>query len=145
MFLHSIQMTLLGGLLAALAGAGTCQVLPAEPAQTNNAPEATTAAEPVQSDGDAKPRAVPSREVARLGTPAQEARLSRSRGGTDTVSNDATLTATVTNNTATRVVTGSNTIDGGSFANMTGLPMVIQNSGANVLIQSATVINLQLK
>jgi hypothetical protein len=36
-------------------------------------------------------------------------------------------------------------IQGGSFANMSGIPIVVQNSGANVLIQNATVINLQLK
>jgi hypothetical protein len=38
-----------------------------------------------------------------------------------------------------------NVISGGSFANSSGLPVVIQNSGANVLIQNATVINLQLQ
>jgi hypothetical protein len=42
-------------------------------------------------------------------------------------------------------MTGANTIDAGSFANMSGIPVVIQNSGANVLIQNATIINLQLK
>jgi hypothetical protein len=51
----------------------------------------------------------------------------------------------VANNSATNVVTGSNVIDAGSFANMSGIPVVIQNSGANVLIQNATIINLQFK
>jgi hypothetical protein len=51
----------------------------------------------------------------------------------------------VTGNTAVNVVTGSNSIDAGSFANMQGIPVVIQNSGANVLIQNATIVNLQLK
>jgi hypothetical protein len=36
-------------------------------------------------------------------------------------------------------------IDAGSFANMSGIPVVIQNTGANVLIQNSTVVNLQMK
>jgi len=65
--------------------------------------------------------------------------------GADIVTTEATLGGTVGNNTATNVTTGFNVIDNGSFANSSGLPVVIQNSGANVLIQNATVINLQLQ
>ena len=39
----------------------------------------------------------------------------------------------------------ANVIQGASFANASGMPTVIQNSGSNVLIQNATVINLQFK
>lgn len=67
------------------------------------------------------------------------------RGGADVITTEATLGGTVGNNTATNVTTGMNVIDNGSFANSSGLPVVIQNSGANVLIQNATVINLQLQ
>lgn len=70
--------------------------------------------------------------------------LARQRGGTDT-RNDMRLDGSVAANTAVNVVTGTNSIDAGSFANMAGIPVVIQNSGANVLIQNATIINLQLK
>ena len=70
---------------------------------------------------------------------------SESRGAADAIRNEATLGGTVGNNSATNVATGNNIIDSGSFANSSGLPVVIQNSGANVLIQSATVINLQLQ
>ena len=76
---------------------------------------------------------------------APVARLEQQRGGADTVTTQASLNATVADNTARNVVTGNNVIDNGSFANMTGLPMVIQNTGANVLIQNATVINLQMR
>ncbi|MDB5952998.1 MAG: hypothetical protein JWR65_4853 [Massilia sp.] len=131
-----LRMTLLGGVLAALAGAATCQVMPAGVAQVAGAA--------IRAGDDAAPQQ-PSAEVAGWGTPAQQAKLSRSRGGTDTVSNDASLGATVSNNMANNVSTGDNVINGGSFANATGLTMVIQNTGANVLIQNATVINLQLK
>jgi len=66
------------------------------------------------------------------------------RGGTDT-RNDARIDGAVAANTAVNVVTGANSIDAGSFANMAGIPVIIQNSGANVLIQNATIINLQFK
>jgi hypothetical protein len=71
--------------------------------------------------------------------------LDHERGRADTVLNDTKINGDVANNSATNVTTGSNTIDAGSFANMSGIPVVIQNSGANVLIQNATVINLQFQ
>ena len=71
--------------------------------------------------------------------------LDGERGRADTVFNDTRLNGDVANNNAVNVNTGSNTIDAGSFANMSGIPVVIQNSGANVLIQNATVINLQFQ
>lgn len=79
-----------------------------------------------------------------FGPAADLGKLERSRGGTDT-HNDTNLSGIVTNNSAVNVVTGNNVIDAGSFANMSGIPVVIQNSGANVLIQNSTVVNLQLK
>ena len=71
--------------------------------------------------------------------------LDHERGRADTVLNDTKLNGDVAHNSAVNVNTGSNTIDAGSFANMSGIPVVIQNSGANVLIQNATVINLQFQ
>jgi hypothetical protein len=56
---------------------------------------------------------------------------------------NATLSGTVGGNSASQVATGANTIAASSFAGATGIPIVIQNTGANVLIQNATVINLQ--
>jgi hypothetical protein len=90
--------------------------------------------------------AVAARQQAASGSnPARDAAyLEQQRGGTDT-HNDMRLDGSVANNSATNVVTGSNSIDAGSFANMSGIPVVIQNSGANVLIQNATIINLQFK
>lgn len=82
-----------------------------------------------------------------FGPAADLGKLEHSRGGTDTfnTNNNANLGGVVTGNTAVNVVTGSNSIDAGSFANMQGIPVVIQNSGANVLIQNATIVNLQMK
>ncbi len=79
------------------------------------------------------------------GDAAAEDRLSRTTGKDDTVHTEAVLGGTVGNNTAVNTVSGNNIIDSGSFANSQGLPVVIQNSGSNVLIQSATVINLRLQ
>jgi hypothetical protein len=73
------------------------------------------------------------------------AKLEHERGRADTVLNDTKLNGDVARNSAVNVNTGSNTIDAGSFANMSGIPVVIQNSGANVLIQNATVVNLQFR
>ncbi len=85
---------------------------------------------------DAAPFAVP---------PLAAARLEQLRGGTDTVWNDMKLGGAVTGNTAVNVATGANIITNGSFSNASGLPVAIQNSGANVLIQNATIINVQLQ
>jgi len=41
--------------------------------------------------------------------------------------------------------TGGNTIAAGAFANMNGVATVIQNSGNNVLIQNATVLDVIVK
>jgi hypothetical protein len=96
-------------------------------------------------DGRAAARALFRPENAIAAQPGrQEPPLARQRGGTDT-RNDARIDGAVAANTAANVVTGANSIDAGSFANMAGIPVVIQNSGANVLIQNATIINLQLR
>jgi hypothetical protein len=55
------------------------------------------------------------------------------------------LNGAVSGNAAVNVVTGANAISSGSFSNASGLPVAIQNSGANVLIQNATIINIQMQ
>lgn len=75
--------------------------------------------------------------------PVALATLDELRGGA-AVRNDMDLNGVTSGNSAFQVQTGNNTIDAGSFANMSGLPVVIQNSGANVLIQNATIVNLQM-
>ncbi len=75
--------------------------------------------------------------------PVGEDTLVAFRGGAQ-VHNDMVLAGTTAENSARNVSTGSNAIDGGSFQNMSGLPVVIQNSGANVLIQNAVILNVQM-
>ena len=76
--------------------------------------------------------------------PVATDRLNGYRGGTDTVHNSMKLTGTASSNTAIGVTTGSNAISAGAFASMSGLPVVIQNSGANVLIQNAVILHLEM-
>jgi len=85
---------------------------------------------------------------AAMGKPVSSARLGELRGGAEDLNltfNNMRVSGTTSNNVATNVQTGSNLIDGGSFANASGLPTLIQNSGANVLIQNATLLNIQFK
>ncbi|APW38669.1 hypothetical protein RD110_16885 [Rhodoferax koreense] len=84
---------------------------------------------------------VPSPTFAR---PVANSQLADLRGGTQNTHNDMTLSGTTADNSAYQVTTGSNAISTGSFANMSGIPVVIQNTGANVLIQNAVILNLQM-
>jgi hypothetical protein len=82
--------------------------------------------------------------VAFVAQPVDADTLASTRGGAEVVTNDMTLNGVTANNSARNVTTGDNSISAGSFANMSGLPTVIQNTGANVLIQNATILNLQM-
>ena len=88
-------------------------------------------------------QAVPAAEAGER--PAQDERLEQMRGGSDTPWSDMKLSGTVANNSAVNVVSGANIVTDSAFSNASGLPMVIQNSGANVLIQNATIVNVQIK
>lgn len=72
-----------------------------------------------------------------------DAELAGERGGTET-HNQNTATGAVAGNVASQLTTGSNSISSNAFANTSGIPIVIQNTGNNVLIQNSTILNLQL-
>jgi hypothetical protein len=72
-------------------------------------------------------------------------KLAAVRGGADTVTNTMRLDGAVSGNSAVNVLSGANSIGNGAFSNASGLPIAIQNSGANVLIQNATIINIQMQ
>ena len=97
-------------------------------AQTAPAPEGANSA--LQSTG--------------FDNPVATATLAEYRGGTEVVHNEMKLAGTTAGNTAINVATGNNAISAGAFSSMSGLPVVIQNSGANVLIQNAVILNLQI-
>ena len=85
----------------------------------------------------------PPKEAGALWKPVAPHVLDRSRGG-QSVHNEMELNGTTADNSARNVTTGSNAISAGSFANASGLPVVIQNTGANVLIQNAVILHLQM-
>jgi hypothetical protein len=114
-------MRLLGNYLAALACAACWQAVAADAAPAPDDP--------------------PGFDVA----PVSLELLAQLRGGADTVSNELQLNGAVSGNAAVNVVTGANSIGSASFSNASGLPVAIQNSGANVLIQNATIINIQMQ
>lgn len=78
-----------------------------------------------------------------------EGRLGTARGGAEPEPVNLTLntnnsTGSVSGNVATNLTTGSNNISDSAFSNSAGVPVVIQNTGNNVLIQNSTILNLQL-
>ena len=76
--------------------------------------------------------------------PVSAIELAARRGG-DRVFNDNQLKGVVSDNHASNLTTGMNTISDGAFSGSAGMPTVIQNSGNNVLIQNSTIVNVQLK
>ena len=86
-------------------------------------------------------RAMPVKAAAWDAAPVATSRLSTLRGGTS-VSANVAQDGSVQNASASNLTTGANNVGGGSFANASGLPTVIQNSGANVVIQNSTVVNV---
>jgi len=86
----------------------------------------------------------PPHGVTGWGPSIDSAALAKLSGGTD-VTETMTLNGTVANNNVDHVVNGANVISSGSFTGAMGLPMVIQNSGNAVLIQNATIVNVQFQ
>ncbi len=127
------------GPLAAVAG---CLLTPLAHAQS--APVFANPMEEATSHLATAPARQESTAISAFERPVALETLERLRGGT-AVHNDMDLSGVTSGNSAFQVQTGSNTIDAGSFAHMNGMPVVIQNSGANVLIQNATIVNLQMK
>jgi hypothetical protein len=99
---------------------------------------------PMATDSARAPASFAPAPSAFVATAVDTATLDTYRGGSTQVRNDMTLTGTTADNTAQHVNTGNNAISAGAFANMNGMPVVIQNSGANVLIQNAVIVHVQM-
>lgn len=98
---------------------------------------------PMAADSARTPASSPAAPSAFVAKAVDSATLDTYRGGTQ-VHNDMALTGTTADNTAQHVNTGNNAINAGAFANMNGIPLVVQNSGANVLIQNAVIVHVQM-
>lgn len=83
--------------------------------------------------------------VVSLGTTTSSSELSDLRGGTSFTFNDQDVHGKVKDNIAIGPQNGTNTITQGAFGNVSGLPIVVQNTGANVLIQNAVILNVQMQ
>lgn len=77
--------------------------------------------------------------------PVDASALATMRGGHELTQNDMRLDGVTAGNVASQVTTGANTISTGAFSGMAGLPLVVQNSGANVLIQNAVIVNVKMQ
>ena len=84
-------------------------------------------------------------DAASLGAAITDAELATQRGGHINVTNTNNLNAKLYDNSAVSNVTGNNVISDGAFAGISGYATVVQNSGNNVIIQNATILNLQTK
>lgn len=144
----------LSGLIPQVATAGTLESqsppIASNAREPGAAPVGATAATQVVADSSTvaqaalttnSPATQPTDDGS-FGVALNSDRLDGLRGG-DALIGQNFLNGTVADNVANRVVTGSNTISDGSFASSSGLPTVIQNTGSNVLIQNATVLNVR--
>lgn len=80
-----------------------------------------------------------------LGTAITPSALDAQRGGKEIVINTMNVDATLHDNRAIDTVSGSNFITESAFSHASGLPTAIQNSGSNVIIQNAFILNLGIK
>lgn len=117
-------------------------LLPAWVGATEESP--TTAADIALSASSVLESAAEIDSVPGMGRAIDANRLADYQGGTN-VNNLMHTDGTVNDTTAVNVMTGTNTISHGAFANASGIPVVIQNSGANVLIQNSMIVNVQFK
>lgn len=106
-------------------------------------PRPTTAwTDPGNFSNAAQPLEIPFVPGSEFGQPVDPGKLSDLRGGYDLTENNIDVDGSVDGNTAHGVISGANTISDGAFANASGLSTVIQNSGSNVLIQNAMIVQV---
>jgi hypothetical protein len=140
-----------------LVGIGVAQAGAPEEAPTASAKQTAASAETPAPRINAKVAATASRAKTKTPVPDTkdtgdpltadvlgDADLANQRGGSEAHLNQNNATGTVSGNVASQLNTGSNTISESAFSNTNGIPIVIQNSGNNVLIQNSTILNLTL-
>jgi len=113
---------------------GCAMSLPALASAEQNASPVQTSTKPVET------------LLPAFGAVLDEQALAAHRGGQqDAFFNDTRSRASISQTSTTNVMTGSNAISDGAFTNTNGVPMVIQNTGNNVIIQNSTILNLQVR
>ncbi len=70
----------------------------------------------------------------------------RARGGLEMLSfSDSDMDADLMNNVVEGANTGNNSVSHGSFSEMNGFGVVVQNSGNHVIIQNSTIVNVTMQ
>lgn len=125
--------------LPGLAWAAEPQAAAAAPVPSNDTSTPELAV-PIQVP--AQWTALKERSLNLLGAPVGVARLETMRGGEDKHQSIILVDGKVDNNTADHVISGGNTITDTAFDSANGINTIIQNTGTNVLIQNAMVVNV---
>ncbi len=85
-------------------------------------------------------------KIVDFGTPMAPEALDQHRAGESKFQlNLMDVKASLEDNQAINTLNGSNFITGDAFAHASGLPVAVQNSGNNVIIQNAFILNLNVK
>jgi hypothetical protein len=98
-----------------------------------------------QASAQTKPERPSKGDVTALGVAITPKTLDAQRGGQAVVINRADLDANMKNNSAIDNITGNNYVSDGAFSHSSGLPVAIQNSGNNVILQNSFILNVQMK
>jgi hypothetical protein len=81
-----------------------------------------------------------------LGAPIAQGTLDERRAGDGRLQfNVQENSANLNDNSVERTLTGSNIIKDGAFSNNAGLPLAVQNTGNNVIIQNAFILNIEVR
>jgi hypothetical protein len=85
-------------------------------------------------------------DAVELGAPVAHEALEAQRGGESRYEfNFQETTATMEKTIAVGTTNGANSISGGAFGGASGFPVAVQNSGNNVIVQNAFIINLDVR
>ena len=85
-------------------------------------------------------------ETLQLGAPMAREALEAQRGGESHYEfNFQETRASMDHTAAVGTTNGANTISVGAFGGASGFPVAVQNSGNNVIVQNAFIINLDVK
>ncbi len=82
--------------------------------------------------------------ISTFGDQVTDADLSKYRGGSALQISEMNLNSNLNNNQAIDNITGSNFVTQDAFSGASGFSTVVQNSGNNVIIQNATILNISL-
>lgn len=84
-------------------------------------------------------------DVTGLGAAMSPKALAGQRGGQAVTVNLNELDGKLHDNSAINTISGNNYISQDAFSHTSGLPVAIQNSGNNVLIQNSFILNFEMK